>query len=134
NYNKSKIIYQLNKKQSNMTNIKEFEQQVYNIHIKHNMIQLMDRTTHLPLLDTYYQKKIATLKTSYTELYNAYIEVKQKLDNLNYSEQETAHRIDLLKFQINELEQANLQEKELERLTEERNYLQNFEKIYRVIN
>src|SRR5699024_4987212 len=46
----------------------------------------------------------------------------------------TAHRIDLLKFQINELEQANLQEKELERLTEERNYLQNFEKIYRVIN
>lgn len=129
-----KSICRVNHKLVTLTILREFGQQVVNIHSQHDTIQLMDRTTHLPLLDTYYQEKITTLKTSYTELYNTYIEVKHKLDNLNYSEQETAHRIDLLKFQINELEQANLQEKELERLTEERNYLQNFEKIYRVIN
>src|SRR5699024_12513612 len=100
-----KSICRVNNKLVTLTILRQFVQQVVNIHSQHDTIQLMDRTTHLPLLDTYYQEKIATLKTSYTELYNAYIEVKQKLDNLNYSEQETAHRIDLLKFQINELEQ-----------------------------
>ena len=98
-----KSICRVNHKLVTLTILREFGQQVVNIHSQHDTIQLMDRTTHLPLLDTYYQEKIATLKTSYTELYNAYIEVKQKLDNLNYSEQETAHQIDLLKFHINEL-------------------------------
>lgn len=129
-----KSICRVNHKLVTLTILREFGQQVVNIHSQHDTIQLMDRTTHLPLLDTYYKEKISTLKTSFIELYNSYIDVKRKLDNLNYSEQETAHRIDLLKFQINELEQANLQEKELERLTEERNHLQNFEKIYRVVN
>src|SRR5699024_841850 len=129
-----KSICRVNHKLVTLTILREFGQQLVNIHRHHDTIKLIDRTPDLPLLDTYYQEEISILKTYYTELYHSYVEVKHELDNLKYSEQETAHRIDLLKFQINELEQADLEVNELERLTEERNYLQNFEKIYRVVN
>src|SRR5699024_10828082 len=44
--------------------------------------------------------------------------------------QEVAHRLDLLQFQLTELQQANLIENEDEQLEVERKQLQNFEQIY----
>src|SRR5699024_12556542 len=54
-------------------------------------------------------------------------------NKLAENEQQTAQRIDLLSFQLNELEQAALTEDEDNILQEERDQLQHFEKIYQAI-
>src|SRR5699024_5451386 len=54
-------------------------------------------------------------------------------NKLAENEQQTAQRIDLLSFQLNELEQAALTEDEDNILQEERDQLQHFEKIYQAV-
>ena len=128
-----KSICRINGKLVTLTILRKFGQTVVNIHSQHDTIQLMDRTTHLPLLDLYQSNAISPYKKQYMELYERYALLHEKKKQLNQSEQETAHRLDLLQFQLTELEQANLQLNELEQLTEERNQLQNFEKIYHTV-
>lgn len=128
-----KSICRINGKLVTLTILRKFGQTVVNIHSQHDTIQLMDRTTHLPLLDLYQSKAIFPYKKQYMELYERYVLLHEKKKQLNQSEQEIAHRLDLLQFQLAELEQANLQLNEFEQLTEERNQLQNFEKIYHTV-
>lgn len=129
-----KSICRINGKLVTLTILREFGQSIVNIHSQHDTIQLMDRTTHLPLLDTYQKDIITNYKEKYMTLYDDYLQLENEMNDLNHSEQEIAHRVDLLQFQLNELEAANLQENELEQLTTERNHLQNFEKIYHTVN
>lgn len=129
-----KSVCRVNAKLVTLTILRKFGQSIVNIHSQHDTIQLMDRTTHLPLLDTYHKDKISQYKEQYIELYELYMIHQRKKNELNHSEQEMAHRVDLLQFQLNELEQANLQANELDNLSKERNHLQNFEKIYHAVN
>lgn len=128
-----KSICRVNGKIVTLTILRQFGQSVVNIHSQHDTIQLMDRKTHLPLLDLYNGSGLSTCMNQYKALYNHYRSLKEKYDQLNHNEQEVAHRIDLLQFQLNELEEANIQENELILLTEERNQLQNFERIYQSV-
>ena len=128
-----KSICRINGKLVTLTILREFGQAVVNIHSQHDTIQLMDRTTHLPLLDLYQAETIAPYKKEYIVYYEKYTSLHEKKRQLNQSEQEIAHRLDLLQFQLNELEQANLQVNELEKLEDERNKLQNFEKIHHTV-
>lgn len=129
-----KSICRINGKLVTLTILRAFGQAIVNIHSQHDTIQLMDRTTHLPLLDTYQKDIITHYKEKYITLYDHYVQLENEMNDLNHSEQEMAHRIDLLQFQLNELEAADLQENELNQLTTERNHLQNFEKIYHTVN
>src|SRR5690625_528013 len=129
-----KSICRVNHKLVTLTILREFGQSIVNIHSQHDTIQLMDPSTHLPLLDLYKRDIILPYKEKYTRLYKKYRQLNQKIKQLNDSEQKTAQHIDLLQFQLNELDQAQLEENELDRLTEERNHLQNFEKIYHTLN
>lgn len=58
------------------------------------------------------------------------MDVMKKVKELSESEQEMAHRLDLIQFQLDEIESANLEPKEDELLQEERRQIANFEKIY----
>lgn len=129
-----KSVCRVNGKIVTLTVLREFGQSVVNIHSQHDSIQLMDRRTHLPLLDLYHAPAINTYMMKYSTLYEEYLSLQKQYDELNYNEQEIAHRLDLLQFQLNELQQANIQENELELLTKERNQLQNFERIYQSVH
>src|SRR5699024_2120260 len=56
--------------------------------------------------------------------------LKERYQTLSANEQETAHRLDLLSFQLDELEKAELRPDEDEILEEERAGLANFERVY----
>lgn len=128
-----KSICRINGKIVTLTVLREFGRLLVNIHSQHDTIQLMDRKSHLPLLDLYEEDKIAPLKQEYLTYYEKYITMKREYDHLTENEQEIAHRIDLLQFQLSELKEAELEENEDEKLTEERNQLQNYEKIHQAI-
>lgn len=102
---------------------------IVDIHGQNEHQSLMNTSNHIHLLDHFAKYEIAPKLASYQEAYVTYQTAKKQLDSQNLNEQEAAQRVDLLKFQINEIESANLQVGEDQALISERDQLQNFQKI-----
>lgn len=91
--------------------------------------KLMQPEAHLELLDSFGADKIQTLLTEYQTLYQEYQDIHRLLEKRRKNEKEYAQRIDMLKFQVNEIEAAQLEPGEEETLIEERNRFNNFLRI-----
>jgi len=102
---------------------------IVDIHGQNEHQSLMNTSNHIHLLDHFAKHEIAPKLASYQEAYVTYQTAKKQLDSQNLNEQEAAQRVDLLKFQIKEIESANLQVGEDQALISERDQLQNFQKI-----
>lgn len=125
-----KSICRVNGKLVTLAILKEFGKTLIDIHSQHETQSLMDFDNHINLLDLYDLKGLRETKEEYREMYDKLISLRKRYKHLNENEQEIAHRVDLLEFQLNELEQANLTPNEDEILEEERNSLANYEKIF----
>ena len=90
---------------------------------------LLDASTHIDFLDAFGQKQIAPPLTAYQTEYRRYQQLKRQLDNVQNNQQQRAQQLDMLQFQIQEIQTANLQVNEEEKLLEEQKRLSNFEKI-----
>lgn len=132
--NQGKSICRVNGKIVTLTILREFGQAMINIHSQHDTIHLMDSKTHIGLLDLYQWDKILPTKTKYDEVFTKLSSLRQKYNTLNNNEQQIAHRMDLLQFQLTEIEQACLEENEDIIMTEERDQLHNYEKIFKSTN
>lgn len=125
-----KSICRVNGKLVTLAILREFGKTLVDIHSQHESQSLMDQENHIELLDLYDKQSILKTKEEYTNLYNSYLSLKNDYHKLSENEQEMNHRLDLLEFQLKELEEANLQPNEDKKLEEERNQLVNFENIY----
>ncbi|MFD2630783.1 DNA repair protein RecN [Oceanobacillus kapialis] len=125
-----KSICRVNSKLVTLGILREFGKTLIDIHSQHETQSLMDPESHLELLDLYDPEAMKQTKTEYSDLYDRLGTLKARYKDLSENEQEMAHRLDLLEFQLKELEQANLEPNEDEVLEEERSSLANFEKIY----
>ncbi len=90
----------------------------------------MEDENHLRLLDKFAGAEVESALQAYQEGYQRYMKLLKKLKQLSESEQEMAHRLDLIQFQLEEIESAKLELNEDEQLQEERQQISNFEKIY----
>lgn len=97
-----------------------------NIHGQHDGQQLLDEEQHLAYLDSYGRVN-GDLET-YGELYTAMAETERKIHSYRMDEAEKERRLDSLRFQIRELEQAKLTPGEDEKLQERRTLLRNSER------
>ena len=70
----------------------------------------------------------------YNEKYVKYNEIKKELKENYGDEKEKQRKLDLLKYQLNEIEEANLKANEEEKLEEKRKIIQNSEKIVENLN
>lgn len=91
--------------------------------------ELLQPEKHLGLMDSFGSKKFKEAIEKYQADFVAYQELAKELRKIQQSEQSYAQRIDMLHFQTEEIEQADLQENEEETLVEERDKLMNFQKI-----
>ena len=102
-----------------------------NIHGQHDNQALLDKNRHIEFLDAY--AEIKPLMADYSELYKEMRECEKKLADLNENEQNRLARIDLLKYQTDELEAAALIPGEEEELKEEAAIMTNSEKITQAV-
>ena len=109
--------------------LKEFMKQIVDIHGQNDNQMLLDKASHIEYLDSFIGKEISLIKTEYKNLYNTYNEIKLELKNNYGDETEKQRKLDLLKYQLNEIEEVNLKEREDERLEEQRKKIINSEKI-----
>ncbi|MDK2780694.1 MAG: repair protein RecN, partial [Trichococcus sp.] len=96
--------------------------------------ELMDPQKHIDLLDQFAGNELKEVKTAYDNAHSKYVDIRKQLIQLKTDEKETVQRIDLLTFQIQEIEQAQLKDPaEDEKLEEERNLLVNYQKIMQAL-
>lgn len=119
----------INGRPSTVSILKEIGAELVNIHGQHESYELMSPDLHINYIDNMGGHQ--QLLSEYFDAYNQYKAYKKQLSQLSDDESKRMHEIDLLTYQINELNEADLAENELEQLNEERLVLLNSEKIAR---
>lgn len=128
-----KSICRVNGKLVTLAILREFGKTLIDIHSQHETQSLMHPENHIDLLDLYNPEAILKAKGDYSELYEKLMSLENRYRKLSDNEQEMAHRLDLLEFQLHELEEACLSPKEDEILEEERSHLANYERIFQSV-
>ncbi|WP_113930892.1 DNA repair protein RecN [Bacillus sp. P14.5] len=125
-----KSVCRINGKLVTIAILRELGSTLIDIHGQHEHQELMNETLHLTLLDQFASAQLKTSLHNYREVYKEFEAVQGRLKKYNENEQEMAHRLDLIQFQLTEIEKASLVPGEDESLMEEKNKLMNFEKLF----
>ena len=106
--------------------------QLINIHGQHDSASLFDEANHLTFLDDFAGNE--TIRADYSEKYSEVDKIRREINRISMDEGEKLRRMETLKYQIEEIEKANLEAGEDEALEERRKLLQNSEKIANGLN
>ncbi len=110
--------------------LKEFMRQIIDIHGQNDNQTIMSKQEHVKYLDNFIGKNILSEKEEYLKLYIRYNEINKELKENYGDDKEKQRKLDLLRYQLNEIESANLKEDEEDELELERRKIMNSEKIY----
>lgn len=135
-YNDGKSVARVNGRTLKLSVLKEIATTLIDVHGQHQNQALFNKETHLQFLDLFGESDLQDLKLDYKDMYKEYTRVKNALNVLteNKDDMQIQREIDLLKFQINEIESANLSKDEYEELLKQRDVFRNSEKIYSNLN
>lgn len=135
-YSDGKSVARVNGRTVKMNVLKQIASKLIDVHGQHQTQALFNKDTHLEFLDLFGEHELEEFKISYKEIYDEYSDVKKALNILteNKDDMQIQREIDLLKFQINEIESANLSKDEYEDLLKQRDVYRNGEKIFKNLN
>ncbi len=124
-----KNMCKINGRMVTVNELKEFMKNFIEIHGQNDNQNLLDNKKHLGYLDGFSGNELKELTDEYKKLYNKYNEIKRELKANYGDEKEKQRKLDLLQYQINEIEEANLKQNEDKELEEKRKIMHNSEKI-----
>ena len=101
--------------------------QLINIHGQHDTASLFDEDNHLTMLDAFGDNQ--QLQADYQEKYASVSALRREIDRMTMDEGEKLRRMETLRYQIAEIEKAELEPGENEALEDRRKILQNSEKL-----
>ena len=113
----------------NQRQLKELASLFISIHGQHDNHTLLNIKKYSQILDEYAGEEVETLKEKLAESYSSYIKVKRKIETSISDEKERAREIALTSFEIEEIEEANLQLGEDEELEEQYRKMVNSKRI-----
>lgn len=126
----SSVRTRLNGTLINQEVLKQIKSLFLDIHSQHQTYVFMQPRYHITLLDNYAKEVYGGLLTEYHGLYKKYIDTKNLLEAAKNSADTTESQIEFLKFQVSEIEAAEIQsETEDEDLNSELEILENAEKL-----
>ena len=129
-----KNMCKINGRMVTVNELKNFMSKFIEIHGQNDNQSLLDNKFHLKYLDGFIGDKIIDIKKQYKEKYEKYLEIKQELKNNYGDEKERERKLDLLRYQFNEIEESNLKVNEEDNLEEKRKLMLNSEKISKNLN
>lgn len=98
-----------------------------NIHGQHDSASLFDESSHLAFLDAFAEN--GALQDAYREKYDLVQALRREIDHLSLDEGEKLRKMEMLRYQIEEISKANLEAGEDDVLESRRKLLQSAEKI-----
>ncbi|SES70646.1 DNA replication and repair protein RecN [Natronincola peptidivorans] len=114
----------------NQSILKHITEKLIDIHGQHQHQSLLNTEFHIDALDAYGGNELIGLLNTLSKKYKNFLLLQNELQSFCYDEVERERKIDLLKFQMQEIDAAKLQIGEEEELNQQRNIIGNSEKIY----
>jgi DNA repair protein RecN (Recombination protein N) len=118
----------INNSAATLALLKTVGENLADIHGQQDQKSLLDLTTHLDWLDRF--GKNESLLADVQGHFKRMRDIALRLDSMAMDEQDRLRRMDILQFQLNEIQRANLRPQEREELEKEKNILANREKIH----
>ena len=110
--------------------MRKFRELFIDIHSQHQTYSFLQPKYHIILLDAYAKNTCGAMLEIYRKEYNYYKDLEAKLEELKSSADKTEEQIDFLKFQVNEIDEAQIKSaEEDEELNNELSVLENVEKL-----
>jgi len=119
----------INQKLVNLSLLQDVGNILVDLHGQHNHQSLLDSSGHIDLMDNLGGDKIIKYRKELSDTYRIWRDKKKKLFQLIKDREENLKRIDFLKFQLEEIDEASLVKDEDKVLEEEEMVLRNAEKI-----
>lgn len=122
----------INGKSATVSILREIGSYLVNIHGQHDSQALLNPDFQYKYIDMLFNNKsiIEEYKTSFKEL----LAIRRKLKSLTASETDKDRRLELLEYQINELENADIKSGEWEVLTKRKEIIQKSEAVSQALN
>ena len=122
-------VSRINGQMVNLSVIRSIGQHLVDIHGQHDQEELMRPQLHIQMLDEFGNADFLELKQGYQEHFDAYRLMRKQLFEIKKNQEEHKARIEMLEFQMAEIESAALQPSEDIKLTQERDKLLNYKNI-----
>lgn len=122
-----RAVARVNGRSVNVGLLKELGSYLVDIHGQSEHLSLLDVRSHLGLLDRY--AAVENEHAEYFKIYRKLQEIRKELTSLRELEKESSRRMELLNFQAQEIETAQLKQGEEEELDKERSRLANAETL-----
>ncbi|MBJ6364226.1 DNA repair protein RecN [Paenibacillus sp. GCM10012307] len=123
-----KSVSRINGQMVNLTILREVGEHLVNLHGQHEHQSLLKPEQHLQWLDIYAGTPLMEKKSQYRQIFRRYQQVRVKLRDLEENARQNIQMLDLYKFQIEEIQSANLKSGEDESLVEEKRKLTHAER------
>ncbi len=133
-FSSGKSICRINNQIVTLQDLRKVMQELLDIHGQHETQTLLKQKYHLKLLDDYAENQYSSVKEQYETTFNEYKEKKKELEELQSADQALLQRLDLMKFQFEELQEASLKEGEITQLESDIKRIQNSEKLSLALN
>ena len=122
-------VSRVNGQMVNLSVLRAIGQHLVGIHGQHDQEELMRPQLHIQMLDEFGDTDFLELKQSYQTNFDAYRQMRKQLLEIKKNQEEHKARIEMLEFQMAEIESAALQPGEDLKLNQERDKLLNHKNI-----
>ncbi|MBM7869197.1 DNA repair protein RecN (Recombination protein N) [Clostridium pascui] len=133
-FQSGKSIAKVNGRSIILSQLKMLTETLIDIHGQHENQNLLNYSNHITYLDYFGEEALKKYLNKYKNLYKELNEIENKILNLAGKNGEREKTIDFLKYQLEEINAANLKTEEEEELEERYNILSNSEKINKCLS
>lgn len=128
-FSSGKSMCRVNNQIVTLQDLRKIMQELLDIHGQHETQSLLKQKYHLQLLDNYAENTYKSLLDDYVSTFDQYKAKKKELEDLETADQALLQRLDLLKFQYEELQEAQLTDGEVSQLETDIKRIQNSENL-----
>lgn len=128
-YRRGRNVIRVNGQLINTATLRQIGSRLVDIQGQNEHQLLLQPEMHLGMLDQFAHNEVQKLLTRYQNEYQDYVKLKAAVSKKQNNEQQWAQRLDMLRYQVNEIAEANLKADEEEQLTSERDRLEHFQQI-----
>ncbi|EOD4263718.1 DNA repair protein RecN [Staphylococcus pseudintermedius] len=133
-FSSGKSICRINNQTVTLQDLRQVMQSLLDIHGQHETQSLLKQKYHVELLDRYADGEYIKELQQYAQSYEQHQEKIKELEALESADQALLQRLDLMKFQYDELKEAQLKEGEIEQLEIDIKRIQNSENLSLALN
>ncbi|ELW0062153.1 DNA repair protein RecN [Staphylococcus pseudintermedius] len=133
-FSSGKSICRINNQTVTLQDLRQVMQSLLDIHGQHETQSLLKQKYHVELLDRYADGEYIEELQQYAQSYEQHQEKIKELEALEAADQALLQRLDLMKFQYDELKEAQLKEGEIEQLEIDIKRIQNSENLSLALN